>query len=160
MTFSHYPTPRPGGLLPLHLGRLGAALGVLNARTREAVARSLAEAAAGLVGDVLRAALTPEGGHRGGGYWPEHTQSFHDPWRDEVDDRYGIPREYPEERWADDPYDEAGPGAEGPPPSLGWPAGLALALRVASLSLGRPPGRRPLLKALAVGTAGVAVAAV
>src|SRR3954453_11206004 len=101
MTFSHHPTPRTGGLLPSHLGRLGAALGVLNARTREAVARSLAEAAAGLVGDVLRAALTP-GGHRGSGYWPEHTQSFHDPWRDEVDDRYGATREYPEERWADD----------------------------------------------------------
>src|SRR3954471_14543685 len=102
MTYSHYPPPRAGGLLPLHLGQLGAALSVLNARTREAVARSLAEAAAGLVGDVVRAALTPGGDRRGGGYWPEDSQSYHDPWRDEVDDPYGVPRDDPEERWRDD----------------------------------------------------------
>src|SRR3954451_7747573 len=102
MSPSYHPTPRGGGLLPVHLGRLGAALGVLNARTREAVARSLAEAAAELVGDVLRAALTPGGERRGSSYWPGQAQPFHDPWRAEVDDRYGIPREYAEESWADD----------------------------------------------------------
>src|SRR4051794_13053913 len=106
----YYPPPHRGGLLAVHLGRLGLALGGLTDQTRQAVARAMAQAAADLVGDAVRTLLAaPE--DRRGSYWPDRAPAYRDPWNDEVDDRYGFSREYPEERWERD-GDPPGPRTE------------------------------------------------
>jgi hypothetical protein len=163
MTGLHTRAGQGGGLVPRHLARLHAALGGLAEQTRDALARTLADAAADLVGQAVRAALGAPGDAPAFDPWRDRRRAAPSPVTDPFEELYGFDPEDPEDpedRW----YRDLSPPPEVPHPPEGdapevWPAAVALGLRAAAWWLGRRTGRPPLLAALALGTVAAAVAA-
>src|SRR5262245_47524380 len=129
-----YPRAGPGpGLLPRQLTRLHEALLGLTGQARAALARTLADAAADLVAQAVRAALdAPDGG-------PAFDSWRHDPHvppvrpTDPFDALYGYGPDEPEDRWyADQTPPPAAPRRAGGEAAEAWPAALALGLRAAA----------------------------
>jgi hypothetical protein len=143
--------------VPRHLARLQEALGGLTEQTRDALARTLADAAADLVGQAVRAALGAPGDGPAFDPWRDRRRATSSPVTDPYEELYGFG---PEDRW----YRDQSPSPAAPRPPEGdavevWPAALALGLRAAAWWLRRRTGRSPLLAALALGTMAAALAA-
>jgi hypothetical protein len=163
MNGSHTRAGPGGALWPQHLARLHAALGGLAEQTRDALARTLADAAADLVDQAVRAALGNPGDGPDVDPWRGPRRAPPSPVTDPFEELYGYDpddHEDPEDRWYRDlsppPKTSRPPGGD----AAGvWPAAVALGLRAAAWWLGRRAGRPPLLVALALGTAAAALAA-
>jgi hypothetical protein len=145
--------------MPRHLARLQEALGGLTEQTRDALARTLAGAAADLVGQAVRAALGAPGDGLAFNPWHDRRRARPTPVTDPFEELYEYDPEDSEDRW----YRDMPPPPEGPRPSEGdatqvWPAALALGLRAAAWWLRRRTGRPPLLAALALGIVAAACA--
>jgi hypothetical protein len=160
MTESHTRAGRGGGLVPRHLARLQEALGGLTEQARDALARTLADAAADLVGQAVRAALGTPGDHPDLDPWRNNRRAAPSPETDPFDDLYAYDPDDREDRW----YQDLSPSPSASRPPEGevaevWPAAVALGLRAAAWWLRRRTGRPPLLAALALGTLAAALAA-
>src|SRR4051794_40974669 len=99
MPFSRFPSQR-GGLLVRHLGQLSGVLGTLSERTRHGVAQALAEAAADLVGDAVRAVLAVREDTVSTSRRPGRPATSSWDWADEADDRH------PRDDFARAPWEE------------------------------------------------------
>src|SRR6516164_5710764 len=110
MTDSHTRAGRGGDLVPRHLARLQEALRGLTEQARDALARTLADAAADLVGQAVRAALGAPGDGPAFDPWRDRRRATSSPVTDPYEELYGSDPEDPEGRW----YRDLSPPPEAP----------------------------------------------
>jgi hypothetical protein len=99
MTGLHTRVGQDGGLVPRYLARLQEALGGVTEQARDALARTLAGAAADLVGQAVRAAPGNSGDGPDVDPWGDRRRATPAPVTDPFEELYGSNPEDPEGRW-------------------------------------------------------------
>ena len=162
MYHDHTLIARPPGLVPHHLGLLAQALDRLTDETRQAVARTIARVAAGLVCEAVSAALAAPDPHPQHESWgrQERGRPFRGPC-DRPQSRYSPSLlDDPADGWEDEDllFEPHYPQPPERPPEVSWSVAAALGLRLSAWWLCRHPGPPPVASTLALGV-GTAMAA-